>query len=353
MSKTQLIGLLYSELEKQILDIGEKKFRAKQLWNWLYVRGERDFDNMWNFAKEIRSTMKEKFTLELPKITKRLISGDGTKKWLIDYAKNQEAETVYIPEDDRGTLCVSSQVGCSLTCKFCHTGTQKWVRNLIAYDIISQVIIARNELQQWPSTRLPRMLSNIVFMGMGEPLLNYDNVANAIKIITSSDGIAISRRRVNLSTSGYVPNIYKAADELRVNLAISLHAVADELRDELVPINSKFPIAELLKACKYYSMVNNDARITFEYVMLKDVNDSDADARALVRLIRDIPAMINLIPFNMWEGAPYQRSSEQRIASFVRIIKNAGYPSPVRKPRGEDIMAACGQLKSQSIRVKG
>jgi 23S rRNA (adenine2503-C2)-methyltransferase len=351
-TKMPLIGIQKEEFTRLMAERGEKPFRVKQLWSWIYDKGVTSFDDMWNISKPLRAKLDEEFTLARPKITKRLISTDETRKWLIEFGKNQEAESVYIPESDRGSLCVSSQVGCSLECTFCHTGTQKWVRNLTPYDIVSQMMIARDDLDEWPSTRHPRMLSNIVFMGMGEPLLNYDNVADAIRILTDGDGIAISRRRINLSTSGYVPNIYRCGEELGVSLAISLHAVRDDLRDELVPINKKYPLSELLEACRKYPAAKNNQRITFEYVMLKGINDSEADARELVRLIKDIPAKVNLIPFNPWPGSQYECSSKSQIERFVRVVKDAGYPSPVRKPRGQDILAACGQLKSESVRER-
>jgi 23S rRNA (adenine2503-C2)-methyltransferase len=310
-----------------------------------------DFAAMSNISSTLRATLSEHFTLGRPVITKDLHSIDGTRKWLLRFADGQEVETVYIPEADRGTLCVSSQVGCTLTCKFCHTGTQKLVRNLSAAEIVLQVMLAKDALEDWPSTNEFRRVTNIVMMGMGEPLYNYDNVAQALKILMDDEGIALSKRRITLSTSGVVPEIIRCGEELGVNLAISLHAVKDELRDEIVPLNKKYPIAELLEACRSYPAANNARRITFEYVMLKDVNDSVADAHALVKLIKGIPAKVNLIPFNPWPGAPYERSTQQAINAFANIVNDAGYASPVRTPRGQDILAACGQLKSASVPV--
>jgi 23S rRNA (adenine2503-C2)-methyltransferase len=277
---------------------------------------------------------------------------DGTRKWLLGFADGQEAETVHIPEEDRGTLCVSSQIGCTLTCRFCHTGTQRLVRNLSAAEILGQIMLARDSLQEWPSPPDGRLISNIVMMGMGEPLYNYDNVAKALRIVMDGEGISISKRKITLSTAGVVPMIRRAGAELGVNLAISLHAVTDELRDRIVPINRKYPIAELMAACRAYPGLSNARRITFEYVMLKEVNDSPADARALVHLLAGVPAKVNLIPFNPWPGAPFECASNAAIARFSQIVFDAGYASPVRTPRGQDIMAACGQLKSESIKAR-
>ena len=350
--KKQLVGLSREELEHEMRLLGEKSFRAKQIWGWVYNYGAQSFDEMSNLSKELRATLNQHYTIERPNIVKDLISSDTTRKWLIEFGKGQEAETVHIPEEDRGALCVSSQVGCTLNCTFCHTGTQPWVKNLTAYDIVSQMLIARDKQNEWPSTRNPRLISNIVFMGMGEPLLNYDNVAKAIKILTDEEGIAISKRRINVSTSGIVPNIERMGKELDVGLAISLHAVRDDLRDILVPINKKYPLKELIKACRNYPAARNSRRITWEYVMLKGVNDSEADAKELLRLIKGMPSIINLIPFNPWPGSQYECSDEAQIKKFADIILKAGYPSPVRTPRGQDIMAACGQLKSESIRER-
>jgi 23S rRNA (adenine2503-C2)-methyltransferase len=349
-SKQNLIGLSKEELANKIKSIGEKAFRAKQIWHWLYNQGATDFSQMSNIAKNLQQKLDEHFTIARPKISKDLLSFDNTRKWLLKYHDNQEAETVFIPDAARGTLCVSSQIGCTLTCKFCHTGTQRLVRNLTSEEIVSQLLIARDFLNEWPSNQEIRMISNIVLMGMGEPLYNYDNVATALKIIMDGEGIGLSRRRITLSTSGVVPMIEKCGQELAVNLAISLHAVRDDLRNELVPLNKKYPIKELLDACRNYPAASNARRITFEYVMLKGVNDSVADAKELIRLIQGIPAKVNLIPFNPWPGAVYECSSSEQIEKFADIVKKAGYASPVRTPRGQDILAACGQLRTESIK---
>jgi 23S rRNA (adenine2503-C2)-methyltransferase len=351
-AKPALVGLSREELTALMQEIGEPAFRARQLWHWIYHRGETAFDRMTSLAKPFRAALAERFEVGRPGVSVDRESIDGTRKWLLKFQDGQEAESVHIPEEDRGTLCVSSQVGCTLTCKFCHTGTQRLVRNLSAAEIVGQVMNARDKLGEWPSPQDGRLLSNIVMMGMGEPLYNYDNVAKALKIVMDHEGISISKRKITLSTAGVVPMIPRAGAELGVNLAISLHAVTDELRDKIVPINKKYPIAELMQACRDYPTLNNARRITFEYVMLKDVNDSPADARALVGLIKDIPAKVNLIPFNPWPGAPFERSTNAAIAKFAEIVFDAGYASPVRTPRGEDIMAACGQLKSESIRER-
>ncbi len=347
-----LVGLSREELTGALASLGLEKFRTKQIWQWLYHHGVTDFDAMTNIAKATRDILKEHFTIARPEISRDELSEDGTRKWLYQFADGSQAETVYIPEEDRGTLCISSQVGCTLTCTFCHTGTQKLVRNLTASEIVEQVMAARDALEDWPSLKENKRITNIVLMGMGEPLFNYDNVAKAMTIAMDKEGIAFSRKRITLSTSGHVPLIRQCADELGVNLAISLHAVHDELRDEIVPINKRWNIAELLEACKYYANVNTNQRVTFEYVMLDKVNDSDEDARELVRLLKGIPAKVNLIPFNPWPGSPYLRSSNNRIRSFASIVQRAGYASPVRTPRGEDIMAACGQLKSDSEKMR-
>ncbi|AZL15508.1 23S rRNA (adenine(2503)-C(2))-methyltransferase RlmN [Rickettsiales endosymbiont of Stachyamoeba lipophora] len=349
--KKQLIGLSREELNQEITSLGEPNFRAKQLWSWIYNFGETDFNKMHNLGKKLVAQLEADYTIARPKIVKDLQSFDGTRKWLIDYATNQEAETVYIPEVDRGTLCVSSQVGCTLNCTFCHTGTQKLARNLTSYDIVTQMMIARDALNEWPSTQETRLVSNIVMMGMGEPLYNYDNIIQALKIIMDGEGIALSRRRITLSTSGVVPKIEQLGQELAVNLAISLHAVTNELRDEIVPLNRKYPIEELLEACRKYPAASNTRRITFEYVMLKGINDSIADAKELVRLIKGIPAKVNLIPFNPWPGTIYECSAWNQIKTFAEVIENAGYASPIRTPRGRDILAACGQLRSESTPV--
>jgi 23S rRNA (adenine2503-C2)-methyltransferase len=350
--RRDLIGLSREELEALMAEVGEPKFRARQLWHWLYHRGERDFARMSNLSKEFRVRLEEKFFVGRPGIAVDLASKDGTHKWLLNLRDDQKVETVHIPEEDRGTLCVSSQVGCTLTCKFCHTGTQRLVRNLAADEIVGQVMMARDHLGEWPSPKDGRLLSNIVMMGMGEPLYNFENVAKALKIVMDGEGIAISKRRITLSTAGVVPMIERCGAELGVNLAVSLHAVTDELRDQIVPINKKYPLKELMKALENYPGLSNARRITFEYVMLKDVNDSPADARALVKLISKVPAKVNLIPFNPWPGAPFERSTPGAIRDFSDIIFDAGYSSPVRTPRGEDIMAACGQLKSDSVKQR-
>jgi len=352
-----LIGLSRAELAEIFRGLGEPdkalRMRASQVWHWLYNRGVRSIDDMTTIAKTMRAKLAEVAEIRRPEIAREQISSDGTRKWLLRFADGQEAECVYIPEEDRGTLCVSSQVGCTLTCKFCHTGTQKLVRNLSAEEIVGQVLIARDALGEWPTPAgETRLVSNIVMMGMGEPLFNYDAVAKALKIVMDGDGIALSKRRITLSTAGVVPMIEKVGAGLEVNLAISLHATRDELRDDIVPINRKYKIAELIEACRSYPRLSNARRITFEYVMLKGVNDTPADARALVKLIAGIPAKVNLIPFNAWPGAPYECSDEKTIAAFSRIVNDAGYASPVREPRGRDIMAACGQLKSASERAR-
>jgi 23S rRNA (adenine2503-C2)-methyltransferase len=316
----------------------------------------RDFALMTNLAKAYRAELAEHFVVEVPEVVSKQVSMDGTRKYLMRIAGGHEVETVYIPEEDRGTLCVSSQVGCTLTCSFCHTGTQKLVRNLTAGEIIGQVLVARDDLGEWPIPGAPknetRLLSNIVLMGMGEPLYNFDNVRDAMKIAMDPEGVSLSRRRITLSTSGVVPEIAKTATEIGCQLAISFHATTDDVRDKLVPINKKWNIKELLDALRSYPKLSNSERITFEYVMLKDVNDSDADAHRLIKLIRGIPAKINLIPFNEWPGSPYVRSDWDRIQAFADIIYKAGYASPIRTPRGEDIMAACGQLKSATERAR-
>ncbi|GLQ07947.1 23S rRNA (adenine(2503)-C(2))-methyltransferase RlmN [Sneathiella chinensis] len=352
--RKNLIGLTRKEIAAALIEEGEAeksaKMRARQLFHWLYYRGASRFEDMTSISKEMRATLPEKFTVDRPEITSLQESVDGTRKWLVKFPDGQEVESVHIPEEDRGALCVSSQVGCTLTCSFCHTGTMKLVRNLTAGEIISQMLVARDTIGEWPSPKGNRMISNIVMMGMGEPLLNYDNVAKALSIIMDGEGISLSKRRITLSTSGVVPKIRQCGDELGVNLAISLHAVTDEIRDVLVPINKRYPIKELLQACKDYPASNNARRITFEYVMLDGINDSPADARELVRLLKDIPAKVNLIPFNPWPGSQYECSSNNAIHRFAKIVNDAGYSSPVRVPRGRDIMAACGQLKSASTK---
>ena len=349
--RKNLVGLSRDELEAEMLSVGLEKFRARQLWHWIYHRGATDFAVMTTLAKPVREKLAETYAVARPTVVRDLKSVDGTRKWLLRMPDGQEVESVHIPEEDRGTLCVSSQVGCTLTCRFCHTGTQRLVRNLDASEIVAQVMLARDALGEWPAPPDGRMISNIVMMGMGEPLFNYENVAKALKIVMDGDGISISKRRITLSTSGVVPAMKRCGEELNVNLAVSLHAVTDELRDIIMPINRKYPLKELMDACRTYPGLNNARRITFEYVMLKGVNDSPADARALVKLLEGIPSKINLIPFNPWPGAPYERSTDRAIQVFGDIVNNAGYASPVRTTRGEDIMAACGQLKSASVRL--
>ena len=354
-----LVGLTREGLAQALSEMGtpEKqiKMRVGQIWQWIYQKGVREFDLMTNLSKAYREQLSENFVLDVPTIVRREVSADGTRKYLVKIAGGHEVETVYIPEEDRGTLCISSQVGCTLTCSFCHTGTQKLVRNLTSAEIVGQIMIARDDLGEWPEPgRHPkderRLLSNIVLMGMGEPLYNFEAVRDAMKIAMDGEGISLSRRRITLSTSGVVPEIARTADEIGCLLAVSFHGTTDEIRDKLVPINRRWNIETLLEALRAYPRLSNSERITFEYVMLDGVNDSDEDARRLVRLISGIPAKINLIPFNEWPGAPYKRSSWSRIEAFADIVYKAGYASPIRTPRGEDIMAACGQLKSATER---
>ena len=349
-NRRDLVGLGRDQLAAEMATFGAEPFRARQLWHWIYHRGVTDFAVMTNLAKGFRERLAERYELGRPRIAAAQMSRDGTRKWLLRFVDGQEVETVHIPEEDRGTLCVSSQVGCTLNCRFCHTGTQRLVRNLGAAEIVGQVMLARDALGEWPSPQEDRQLTNIVLMGMGEPLYNFDNVAAAMKIVMDPEGLAISRRKITLSTAGVVPMIARCGAEIGVNLAISLHAVRDDVRNELVPLNKKYPIAELLDACRAYPGSSNARRITFEYVMLKGVNDSPADAQELVRLLRGIPAKVNLIPFNPWPGAPYECSTGAAIAAFSDIVFAAGYSAPVRTPRGRDILAACGQLKSASVR---
>ncbi len=359
--KTNLVGMTRDQMRQALIDIGtpekQAKMRVGQIWQWIYQWGKRDFAEMTNLSKALRAQLAESFEVAIPEMISRQISEDGTRKYLVRIAGGHEVEVVYIPETDRGTLCISSQVGCTLTCSFCHTGTQKLVRNLTAGEIIGQVMMARDDLDEWPTpgTRNPdeaRLLSNIVLMGMGEPLYNFDNVRDAMKIAMDPEGIQLSRRRITLSTSGVVPEIARTAEEIGCLLAVSFHATTDEVRDKLVPINKRWNIEALLEALRAYPRLANSERITFEYVMLDHVNDSKEDAHRLVKLIEGIPAKINLIPFNEWPGAPYKRSSGNRIHAFADIIHDAGYASPIRRPRGEDIMAACGQLKSATERAR-
>ncbi|WP_136443341.1 23S rRNA (adenine(2503)-C(2))-methyltransferase RlmN [Pacificoceanicola onchidii] len=360
--KVNLVGLTRAKLREALIGMGtpekQAKMRTGQIWQWIYHWGVRDFAEMTNLAKAYRAQLAEHFVVEVPEVVSRQVSADGTRKYLVRIAGGHEVEVVYIPEADRGTLCISSQVGCTLTCSFCHTGTQKLVRNLTAAEIVGQVMMARDDLDEWPEPGVgtgdagPRLLSNIVLMGMGEPLYNFDNVRDAMKVVMDGEGIALSRRRITLSTSGVVPEIAKCAEEIGCLLAVSFHATTDEVRNKLVPINKRWNIEALLNSLREYPRLSNSERITFEYVMLKDVNDTDADARRLVKLIQGIPAKINLIPFNEWPGSPYERSDWERIERFADIIYKAGYASPIRTPRGEDIMAACGQLKSATERER-
>lgn len=348
-----LFSLSREELTAQLTSLGFPAFRAKQIWHWAYNKGVTDFAAMTTIAKPDQQKLAEIFSLSRPSIARDLTSFDATRKWLLEFSDGNKVETVFIPESDRGALCVSSQVGCTLTCSFCHTGTMPLVRNLSAEEIITQVLIARDHLGEWEKKSQDKLFTNIVMMGMGEPLYNYDNVAKALKVIMDGEGISLSKRKITLSTSGVVPAIERCGRELGVNLAISLHAVRDDLRNELVPINKKYPIAQLLQACREYPGVSNARRITFEYVMLKGVNDTDADAKELIRLLDGIHAKVNLIPFNPWPGSVYVCSSNNRIRAFGDILNDAGFSSPVRKTRGQDILAACGQLKSDSERKKG
>ena len=348
--RVNILGLTRAALEDEVTALGLPKFRAKQLWRWVWRHGLTSFDEMSDLGKPIRDQFAGLFTVDRPVVSRRLQSVDGTIKWLLRFVDGQEAETVYIPDKNRGTLCISSQVGCTLTCSFCHTGTQKLVRNLTVGEICGQVLLAMDELGDWPAGKPDRRLTNIVLMGMGEPLFNYENVAEAMRIIMCGEGVALSKRRITLSTSGVVPEIKRCGDELGINLAISLHAVRDELRNELVPINRKYPLFKLVEACRNYPGLSNARRITWEYVMLDGVNDSDEDCRALLHLIKGIPSKLNLIPFNPWPGSPFVCSPEGRINAFANRVMKAGYASPVRTPRGRDILAACGQLKSTSAR---
>ncbi|TYL91198.1 23S rRNA (adenine(2503)-C(2))-methyltransferase RlmN [Bradyrhizobium rifense] len=361
-AKPSLIGLSRTELADRLGDIGvapaQRKMRVQQLWHWMYFRGAQSFDDMTSVSKGIRAELAQHFTVDRPEVVAEQISNDGTRKWLLrlpsgdNVEKAHEVECVYIPETDRGTLCVSSQVGCTLNCSFCHTGTQRLVRNLTAGEIVGQIMVARDRLNDWADREDgTRRVTNIVMMGMGEPLYNFDAVRDALLIVGDNEGIGISRRRITLSTSGVVPNIVRAGEEIGVMLAISLHAVRDELRNELVPLNRKYPIKELLQACRDYPGASNARRITFEYVMLKGVNDSLDDAKLLVKLLKGIHAKINLIPFNPWPGTAYECSDWDQIEKFSEYIFNAGYSSPVRTPRGRDILAACGQLKSETEKL--
>jgi len=368
--KPSLVGLSRAQLADVFGELGvppgQRKMRAQQFWHWTYFRGVTDFDAMTSMGKELRAQLAERYTVDRPEVIAEQVSVDGTRKWLLrlpgdkDSKLPHDVECVYIPDTERGTLCVSSQVGCTLTCAFCHTGTQRLVRNLTAGEIVGQVLAARDRLGDWPGGTRPtdgvipsgeRCVTNIVMMGMGEPLYNFDAVRDALLIVSDGDGIGISKRRITLSTSGVVPNIVRAGAEIGCMLAISLHAVRDELRNELVPLNRKYPIAELMEACRNYPGASNAKRITFEYVMLKGVNDSIADAKALIKLLKGIPAKINLIPFNPWPGTKYECSDWEQIEKFSQVVFDAGYASPVRTPRGRDILAACGQLKSATEKL--
>ena len=359
--RRELVGMTREQLAAEMVAIGEKPFRAKQLWHWIYHQGVTDFAAMNSIAKPLQARLTEKFVIGRPGITTEQTSSDGTRKWLFRFRDDQQVETVYIPDDDRGALCISTQVGCTLSCTFCHTGTQKLVRNLGVAEIVGQFMAARDSYGEWPTPKggsgdnhageEGRRLSNIVVMGMGEPLYNYENIAAALTIIMDHEGIALSRRRITLSTSGVVPMMDLCGQELGVNLAVSLHATNDALRNEIVPLNRKYPIAELLAACRRYPGASNARRITFEYVMLRGVNDSLAEAHDLVRLLADIPAKVNLIPFNPWPGSPYKTSTPEAVRAFAEVLNEAGYSSPIRRPRGRDIQAACGQLKTESERA--
>ncbi|MCH9764765.1 MAG: 23S rRNA (adenine(2503)-C(2))-methyltransferase RlmN [Alphaproteobacteria bacterium] len=371
-AKPSLAGLTRADLAAQLLALGVAqkniRMRVNQLWRWIYVSGVTSFDAMSNVSKDLRTDLDQAHSLDRPEIVSEQVSEDGTRKWLLRLATTAtdatapEIETVYIPEADRGTLCISSQVGCTLNCTFCHTGTQRLVRNLTAQEIAAQILLARDRIGDWPDASPPsdgrllpageRKITNIVLMGMGEPLYNFDNVRDAMEIAADNEGLSVSKRRITLSTSGVVPEIARWGEEAATMLAISLHATHDDLRDELVPINKKYPLEQLLQACRDYPGVSNAKRITFEYVMLKGMNDSLAEAKALVRLLAGIPAKINLIPFNSWPHSPYECSDWEQIERFADVVNRAGYASPVRTPRGRDIFAACGQLKSESVRLK-
>ena len=354
--RRDLVGMDREQLIAEMVRIGEKPFRAKQLWHWIYHQGATDFSAMSSIARPLQQKLAENFIVGRPSVATEQTSTDLTRKWLFRFRDGQEAETVYIPdpEEDRGAVCISSQVGCTLSCRFCHTGTQTLVRNLGVAEIVGQFMAARDSYGEWPSPHgeTPRLLSTIVLMGMGEPLYNYENIARAMKIVMDGEGIGLSRRRITLSTSGVVPMMDRCGEELAVNLAVSLHAVRNDLRDEIVPLNRKYPIEEVIAACRRYPAASNARRITFEYIMLKGINDTPADARELIRLIAGIPAKVNLIPFNPWPGSPYETSSNSAIDRFAKIVMEAGFSSPVRTPRGRDILAACGQLRTESRKLR-
>ncbi|MFT6106703.1 MAG: 23S rRNA (adenine2503-C2)-methyltransferase [Rickettsiales bacterium] len=352
--KTNLIGLNIDELTSEMLKIGEKPFKSRQIWNWIYSFGVSDFDQMTNISKATREKLKESYSISRPHIVEDLLSSDGTRKWLIKFSDCREAEMVFIPEDERGTLCISSQIGCTLTCKFCHTGTQMLVRNLSAGEIAAQLMLARDLLGDWSLPNEKRKITSLVYMGMGEPFFNYDQVKKSIDILNDSNGINFSKRKITISTSGVVPEILKFSDEIKTVLAISLHATNDETRSRIMPLNKKYPLKELMQACQYYVAKNPNGRITFEYVTLAGINDSEDDAFKLVQMLKTykLPALLNLIPFNPWKGSDFVCSSRNRIMAFGNIVKKAGYAVTIRKTRGQDVMAACGQLKSTSQREK-
>ncbi len=354
--KTELLGLSKEEIAEQISKLGEKSFRAKQLWQWLYYHGVSDFEKMTSFSKDLRAKLAENFTITRPKIVTEQISVDKTHKWLLEFADGQRVEMVYIPEEDRGAVCISTQVGCAMGCRFCHTGSQKLTRNLTAGEIVGQFMVARDVYDEWPTkTDENRMLSNIVVMGMGEPLQNVENVVKAMNIITDGEGIAVSRRRITLSTSGIAPKIVEVAEATGVRLAISLHAPTDEIRSQIMPINKKYPLAEVMKACQDYQSKDGSRYITFEYLMLNGVNDSIENANQLINLMKkyQINAKFNLIAFNPWPGCGFEPSSNNRIHAFAKVLNHAGYAAPIRTPRGQDILAACGQLKSKKDQQQG
>jgi 23S rRNA (adenine2503-C2)-methyltransferase len=352
-NRKNLIGLSREELKAEMALLGEKAFRVKQLWHWIYDRGARDFSEMSSLSRVLQARLAEHYSIARPSIIRDQQSADGTRKWLLGFPDGQEAETVYIPDldDDRGAVCVSTQIGCAMACRFCHTGTQKMVRNLSAGEIVGQFLIVRDAYGEWPTPNDGgRLVSNVVIMGMGEPLHNFDQVATAVRILMDNEGIAISRRRITLSTAGVVPEIFRCGEELAINLAVSLHAVRDEVRNEIMPINRKYPIAALMEAVRNYPGLSNARRVTFEYILLKGINDSEADARELLRLVKGLPAKVNLIPFNPWPGSAYEPSTPAATKRFSDIIQDGGISAAIRRPRGSDILAACGQLRSESQR---
>ena len=356
--RADILGLSRDELKAMLIDAGvepkQAGMRTSQIWGWVYHKGVTDFKDMPNISKDVQQKLNDMLRISRPEIVDAQYSDDGTRKYLLKFIDGHEAETVYIPDEDRGTLCISSQIGCTLNCKFCHTGTQRLVRNLTTNEIVAQMMIARDDLGEWPASSINRKVTNIVMMGMGEPLYNFDNVKKALNIIMDKEGIQLSRRRITLSTSGVVPMMERAGKEIGVNLAVSLHATNNETRDSVVPINRKYPIEQLLEACQKYPGTHNARRITFEYTMLKGVNDSDEDAKQLVKLIKkyDLPAKVNLIPFNPWPGTPYECSDWDQIRAFSELVYANGISAPIRMPRGRDIMAACGQLKSESQKIR-